>query len=126
MLEDKFAQHDKIVVDKFNDPRGSYTMNVRDYVLRPHANEDTGPIIITLPPVAMAKGRFYSILVREADDTNTVTITDNNSDSECWDGDVICYDGCSPSLWYSDGLYWHMCGTLRLMFDDYFPPKPQF
>lgn len=121
MLEDKFAQHDKIVVDKYNDPRSSYVMTVRDYVLRPRANADTGPIIITLPPVSEAKGRFYSILCREADAVNSMTITDNNSDSECWDGDVVYYEGCAPTLWYSDGLYWHMCGALRFIWEDIFP-----
>ena len=121
MLEDRFAQHDKEIVDKFHDPVGSYTMTVRDYVVRPHANAETGPVIITLPPVAQARGRFYSILVREADLVNSVTITDNNSDSECWDGDVVYYEGCAPTLWYSDGLYWHLCGALRFTWDDLFP-----
>ena len=121
MLEDRFAQHDKVIVDKYHDPRTNYTMTVRDYVLRPYANADTGPIIITLPPVSMAKGRFYSILVREADAVNSVTITDNNSDSECWSGDVEYYEGCAPTLWYSDGLYWHMFGAMRFIFDDLFP-----
>jgi len=125
MLEDRFAQHDKIVVDKFHDPVGSYIMNERDYVVRPHATGATGPVTITLPPVANAKGRFYSILVREADVVNSVTIVDNNSDSECWLGDVVFYEGCAPSLWYSDGLYWHMLGAWRFEFGDWFP-KPQF
>ena len=125
MLEDRFAQHDKEMVDKYHDPSADYSMSVYDYVLRPIADEDTGPIIITLPPVAEAKGRFYSILVRGADDDNTVTITHRN-DSECWIADVICYEGCSATLWYSDGLYWHVAGTLRIAFDDFFPPKPQF
>ena len=42
MLEDKFAQHDKVVVDKYHNPEASYTMSTSDYVLRPVANEDTG------------------------------------------------------------------------------------
>ena len=121
MLEDKFSQHDKEIVDKFHDPSANYTMNVRDYVLRPSANNDTGPITITLPPVAEARGRFYSVLVREADVINSVTITDNNSDSECWDGDVTYYESCAPSLWYSDGLFWHMVGAMRFTWDDLFP-----
>jgi len=125
MLEDKFAQHDKVIVDKFHDPEASYIMTVRDYVLRPKANAGTGPITITLPPVAEARGRFYSILVREADVVNSVTITDNNSDSECWTDDVVYYESCSPSLWYSDGLYWHMVGAFRFTWEDLFP-KPQF
>ena len=50
MLEDKYSQHDKVIVDKFHDPEANYTMTVRDYVLRPKANAGTGPIIISLPP----------------------------------------------------------------------------
>jgi len=123
-LEDRFAQHDKVTVDKFHDPVGSYQMSTRDYVVRPHATAVTGPIIITLPPVAEAKGRFYSILVREADIVNSVTITHRN-DSECWTDDVVYYEGCAPTLWYSDGLYWHMVGAMRFVWDDLFP-KGQF
>lgn len=124
MLEDRAAQQDKITVDKYHDPTADYYMTTRDYRVRPYANGDTGPLIIYLPPVAEAKGRFYSILVREADGVNSVTITDRD-DSECWNEDVIYYEGCAPSLWYSDGLYWHCVGALRFTWDDLFP-KGQF
>ena len=120
MLEDKGAQHDKVIVDKYHNPTANYTMSVRDYVIRPRANGDSGPITITLPLVSEAKGRFYSILVREADVVNSVTITDRN-DSECWTDDVIYYESCAPSLWYSDGLFWHMVGAFRFTWDDLFP-----
>jgi hypothetical protein len=123
MLEDKFAQHDKVTVDKYHNPEASYSMNTRDYVMRPSADGDSGPIIITLPPVAEARGRFYSILVRGADITNSVTITDRG-DSECWTDDVVYYESCAPSLWYSDGLFWHMVGALRFTWDDLFPKQP--
>jgi hypothetical protein len=119
-LEDRGAQHDKVPVDKFHDPSGSYSMSTRDYVVRPKANNNTGAITITLPRVAEAKGRFYSILVREADGVNSVTITDCG-DSECWIDDVVYYESCAPSLWYSDGLYWHMVGAFRFTWDDLFP-----
>ena len=124
MLEDRFAQHDKVIVDKYNDPRSSYVMTARDYILRPYANADTGPIIVTLPPVSLAKGRFYSIIVREADVVNSVTITDNNSDSECWGDDPVYYESCAPSLWYSVGLYWHSCGAMRFAWEDFFLKFP--
>jgi len=123
MLEDRSAQHDKVTVDKYHDPEANYTMTVRDYVLRPSANAITGPIIVTLPSVAAAKGRFYSIETREADITNSITITDA-SDSECWTDDVVYYESCAPSLWYSDGLYWHMVGAFRFTWDDLFPKIP--
>ena len=118
MLEDRFAQHDKEVVDKYHNPNSNYEMSVRDYVLRPYADADSGPITITLPPVAEAKGRFYSVLCRGASWANSVTITDKG-DSECWD-DVILYDNCHAMLWYSDGLYWHMLGALKYIFGQIF------
>jgi len=61
-LEDRFAQHDKVVVDKFETPTQDFQMTTRDYVLRPYADETTGPFIVTLPPVGEAKGRWYSII----------------------------------------------------------------
>ena len=122
MLEDRFAQHDKEIVDKYHDPGADYQMTVRDYVLRPRADADSGPITITLPPVAEAKGRFYSVLVREADWVNSVTTT-HKGDSECWEDDIIAYSGCEPMLWYSDGLYWHMCGAMRFTWEDLFPKQ---
>jgi len=122
-LEDRSVQHDKEIVDKYHDPAASYKMSVRDYVLRPSADADSGPIIITLPPVAEARGRFYSVLVRGADGVNSVTITDDN-DSECWGDDIVAYASCEPTLWYSDGLFWHMCGALRFTWEDLFPKWP--
>ena len=80
MREDRFWGQDT-VVDKYHAPNADYEMNVRDYVLRPSADGDSGPIDITLPPVSEARGRFYSIIVRNADAVNTVTIQDRD-DSE--------------------------------------------
>jgi len=119
-LEDRGAQHDKETVDKYHNPAANYQMSTRDYVVRPSANALTGPITITLPPVAEAKGRFYSILTREADIVNSITITDKD-DSECWTDDIVHYESCVPSLWYSDGLFWHMVGAFRFTWDDLFP-----
>ena len=118
MLEDRFAQHDKEIVDKYHNPEADYTMSVRDYVLRPKADGDSGPIVIILPPVAEAKGRSYSFLCRGADGINSITITDNG-DSECWE-DVIFYNCCESVLFYSDGLYWHMLGALKFIFGQIF------
>ena len=108
-LEDRGAQHDKEVVDKFIDPAASIVMSTLDYVVRPSANPATGPITIVLPPVADAKGRFYSILVREADETNTITVMDRD-DSECWIADMVLDEKCDRLLLYSDGLTWHPLG----------------
>jgi len=103
MLEDRFAQHDKEVVDKYIDPAGSVEMSTRDYVVRPSAT--TAPMVLVLPPVSEAKGRFYSIVVRAADAINTITVTDRD-DSECW-ADVVLNSKCDRLLMYSDGLFWH-------------------
>uniref|UniRef100_A0A6H1ZZ51 Uncharacterized protein n=2 Tax=viral metagenome TaxID=1070528 RepID=A0A6H1ZZ51_9ZZZZ len=104
-LEDRGAQHDKVVVDKYIDPAASVIMTTFDYVIRPSADQTSGPIIIVLPPVAEAKGRFYSIVVRDADVVNTITVSDKD-DSECW-ADIILNSKCDRLLMYSDGLCWH-------------------
>lgn len=102
MLEDRFAQHDKVIVDKYHNPVADYTMTTRDYVLRPDSS--AGAFTVTLPPVAEAKGRFYSIISRGGP---SVTIQDNNSDSECWLGNIVLNGKCDRCLLYSDGLAWH-------------------
>lgn len=109
-LEDRGAQHDKVVVDKYVNPNADYQMTTRDYVVRPSADGDSGAITITLPPVAEAKGRIYSILVRNADAVNTITIADKD-DSECWGGDIVCNGKCDRVLAYSDGLAWMISAT---------------
>lgn len=101
-LEDRGAQHDKVVVDKYHNPVADYVMTTRDYVLRPDSS--AGAITITLPPVAEAKGRFYSIISRGGPG---VTIQDNNDDSECWLANIVLNGKCDRCLLYSDGLAWH-------------------
>jgi hypothetical protein len=108
-LEDKGAQHDKVVVDKYINPHATVVMTTRDYVVRPYADGVTGPIVVVLPPVADAKGRFYSILVRKADAVNTITVMDQD-DSECWIQDIVLNGKCDRLLMYSDGLTWHPLG----------------
>ena len=108
-LEDRGAQHDKVVVDKFIDPILTTFMTVYDYVVRPTATPGTGAIVIYLPPVAEAKGRFYSIIARQADAVNTITVADLD-DSECWGGDIVLNGKCDQLLMYSDGLAWISVG----------------
>ena len=110
-LEDRFAEHDKEVVDKFIDPAANVEMTTRDYVVRPSADNDTGPITVTLPPVSDAKGRWYSIIARNADAVNTITIQDDD-DSECWVGDIVMNGKCDRCLLYSDGLAWIPTGSV--------------
>jgi hypothetical protein len=104
-LEQSSDHHYREVVDKYVNPVVNYQMTTYDYVVRPAAVQGGGPIIITLPPVAEAKGRFYSIIARDADDTNTITIADKN-DSECWEADIVLNGKCDGELLYSDGLTW--------------------
>jgi len=111
-LEDRFAEHDKEVVDKFIDPAASVEMTTRDYVVRPSAI--TAPMVLVLPSVSEAKGRFYSIVVRAADQANTITVTDKD-DSECW-ADVVLNNKCDRLLMYSDGLFWHPLAAITTTF----------
>ena len=110
-LEDRGAQHDKEVVNKFIDPAGSVEMTTRDYVVRPSA---TAPMVIVLPPVSEAKGRFYSIAVKAASAQNTITITDKD-DSECWT-DIVLNSKCDRLLMYSDGMLWHPLAAITTTF----------
>jgi len=109
--EDRIIGHD-IVVDKYHAPNVTYEMSTRDYVMRPEADEDSGPIVITLPPVSEARGRFYSIVCRNADPVNDITIEDNNDDSECWEGDFTLNGKCDKYLFYSDGMCWHVLNAV--------------
>ena len=109
-LEQNNEQHYREVPDKYIDPAATVIMTTRDYVVRPSADAISGAIIIHLPPVAEAKGRFYSIVARNADGTNTITVSDLN-DSECWIADVVLDGKCDKLLFYSDGLCWHTLGS---------------
>jgi len=108
-LEQNNEQHYRESPDKYHNPNANYQMTTRDYVLRPTADRDSGAITITLPPVADAKGRFYSLVCRGANATQYVTITDFD-DSECWT-DIVFNGKCDKALLYSDGLNWHALGT---------------
>ena len=95
MLEPLIGHH-KEVPDQFVDPATSYQMTTYDYVVRP-----IGSITLTLPPVAEAKGRIYTVLLRS---TITVTITDKD-DSEYWSDVTLSSEG-DWALLYSDGNCW--------------------
>lgn len=106
-LEHDGEQQYRECPDKYHDPGVSYAMTTRDYTLRPRTLH--APIVITLPPVAEATGRFYSIIARQADPVNTITIQDRD-DSECWLADIVLNGPCDRVLLYSDGLAWHPLG----------------
>lgn len=110
-LEQNNEQQYREVVDKYVNPIIDYQMTTRDYVVRPSAVQGGGAITLTLPPVAEAKGRFYSIIARDADGTNTITIADKD-DSECWEADIVLNGKCDSELLYSDGLAWIRCAIV--------------
>jgi hypothetical protein len=102
-LEQNNEQHYREVPDKFVDPIADYQMETKDYVVRPGTVGES--ITITLPPVAEAKGRFYTIIARTITGQFDITIKDK-SDSECWAGDITLSAKCDAVLLYSDGLCW--------------------
>lgn len=108
--EDRYKQHD-LGMDKYIAPGANYQMTARDYVVRPSADGDSGAITVTLPPVAEARGRVYSIIARNADAVNTITIADKD-DSECWPGDFTLNGKCDRLLAYSDGFAWIVLSEL--------------
>lgn len=105
-LEQNEAQHYREVPDKFVDPVVSYQLKTYDQVVRPDCAN--GNLTITLPPVAEARGRFYSIVLRGVPGGNAVTVEDYKDDSECWPGDLTLDTACDRVLAYSDGLTWFM------------------
>ena len=109
-LEERGAQQDKIPGDKYVNPNADYEMSTYDYIVRPSADAASGPISVTLPRVTEARGRFYSIVCRNADGVNTVTLQDRD-DSECWLADIVFDGKCDKMLMYSDGLCWHPLGA---------------
>ena len=101
-LEQNQSQQYREVPDKYVNPAESYQMKTYDYVVRPDSSQ--GAITITLPPVAEAKGRWYSIVARAVG--NDITVADKD-DSECWPGDITLNVKCQKLLLFSDGLTWY-------------------
>lgn len=62
-------------------------------------------ITITLPSVAEAKGKLFSILAMAATPVLTVTVADGD-DSEDWGGDYTFVAAGHSGLFYSDGIKW--------------------
>ena len=86
-------------------------INVRSQRIRLNATPTTGAYTVTLPGVADAQGKLYSIVCRNADAVNAVTLTHDN-DSECWAGNITFNGKCDRALLYSDGQCWHVISTL--------------
>jgi len=104
MLEKGFREQDT-VMGKFAAVTADYQMTERDYAVRIWANDASGPITLTLPPVEQAKGRVYCGVCREAD-VNAAVLVQDKDDSECWMGDFVMDGDCDSFMCYSDGLKW--------------------
>jgi hypothetical protein len=106
-LEQRLEQHYREVVDKYVEPTTTYQMSTRDYVVRPYA---TSAFTITLPNVADAAGRIYTILARNASGANVVTIA-HKGDSEGW-SNVLLNNTGEKCVLYSDGVAWFVLMSL--------------
>ena len=115
MLE-KTPRGQHTVVDKYAAPVANYAMTVRDYIVRFAADGVTGPFAIQLPPVVDAMGKWYSLVCRNADPVNFVTVMPSmiggTVDAECWPGNMVFNGKCDECLYYSDGLKWWSFCTL--------------
>jgi hypothetical protein len=85
------------------------------YELKPYehrvlVDSTSGAITITLPPVALAAGKFYSIICITYG--SEVTIADND-DSYSWSDEGSSIDAAGDgALYYSDGFTWFNIGTI--------------
>jgi len=108
MSEERNPREQETLVDVAAMIIAAYQMVVGDYVVRATCNKVTKHYHITLPDVARAAGKFYSILARDADGTNFIQVQDQD-ESECWQGDYVLNAPCESILLYSDGLKWWDC-----------------
>lgn len=112
-LERLGAQHGMAVVDKYVQPiLATYQMTTRDYVVRPDPVLGATAILVSLPPVALAKGRYYSIMAKDATNALNVTVQDFQSDggvgdSESWQANVVFNEAGRGAVFYSDGQHWY-------------------
>ncbi len=94
-----------------------YELEVYQQTVRVNASDHTGDITITLPNVTEACGKVYSILARDADNVNEVTIEDQN-DSEYWGGDYVLNAPGEYIMLMSDGLKWcPICSNLPSIYE---------
>lgn len=94
------ANQERVKDDAFAVKDAAATLSVYETQIR--ADTTDGAMPITLPPVAEAKGRTYSIILET--DGGDLTIQDND-DSYNW-SDLTCDDALDGFLLYSDGHVW--------------------
>ena len=110
-LERLGAQH-MASVDKYAEPTtAAHQMTTRDYVVRVDAVDLASAVVVTLPPVSLAKGRYYTVMAKDATNTYTVTVQDFQSDgglgdSESWQANVVFNEAGRGAVFYSDGQHW--------------------
>jgi hypothetical protein len=104
MTLERYDDQHKQVVDKYVNLTAAYYMKTYDYVVRASAATATGNYTVYLPPVAEAKGRFYSIVATIANST-TITVA-SRGDAESWSNISLTVTG-NRVLAYSDGMCWH-------------------
>jgi len=81
----------------------SDTMEVFEQVVLVDTDTVDGTFTVTLPPVAEAAGKFYSITL--IDDGGNLTVQDQD-DSIGYAGDFVFDADAEALLLYSDGLAW--------------------
>jgi hypothetical protein len=111
MSTEKFFSEQADVPQKEQHFTAAGQINVRCGRIRLSATPASGPYEVVLPPVAQAQGRFYSVVCRNADAVNAITLT-HDDDSECWPGDITFNGKCDRALLYSDGQIWLIASTL--------------
>lgn len=100
-LEKNAEESYREVPDKFAEPSADYQLSVQEQVVRAAAL--LADITITLPPVAEARGKWYSIIMT-ADDNNVIVA--DHDDSEYWPGDITLAGAGDRLLLFSDGRCW--------------------
>lgn len=84
-----------------------YTMQLTDYEVDVDSSGE-GNVTITLPPVGACKGRTYFIARSAGDDTNTITIQDQD-DSIDWTNVTMAHETTKQRVWLtSSGRRWYM------------------
>jgi hypothetical protein len=100
-LEKRYLENDTIQT-KIKEVTATYAMKVWDQILHITANSGTA-ITITLPSVAEAKGKFYSIVMLLSN-TGDATVTDLENDAAF--ADMVLTATADRVLVYSDGIQW--------------------
>ncbi|MBT7082506.1 MAG: hypothetical protein HN929_13775 [Chloroflexi bacterium] len=107
MLEErKAAINDGQVRDKYEFATTTLVMDVYDQCVE--CDSTDGAFTVTLPNVALASGKIYTILL--ITDNGDITIEDND-ESKHWGGDYTLDDAGDGYAFYSNGRKWWMIAT---------------